>query len=51
MNMLENLKEEIEMERRKLDEMLETMSMSDALEQSRKLDGLIEKYIDLTNAA
>ncbi len=50
MNKVENLKMEIEKERRKLDEMLETRTMEDVLGQSRKVDILIEKYIDLTNA-
>lgn len=49
MNRIEKLKEEIERERRKLDEMLGVMTMEDALMQSRKLDGLLEEYINLTN--
>lgn len=49
MNKLENLKMEIEAERRKLDEMLENMSMEEVLGQSRKVDSLIEQYIKLTN--
>lgn len=39
------LKEEIEKERKRLDEMLERMPMEEALAQSRKLDGLLEEYI------
>lgn len=49
MNKLENLKMEIESERRKLDEMLESMTMEEVLGQSRKVDSLIEQYIRLTN--
>lgn len=51
MNQIENLKVQIEKERRKLEEMLSTMTltMEDVLMQSRKLDGLMEKYISLTN--
>lgn len=49
MNKLENLKMEIEAERRKLDEMLENMSMEEVIGQSRKVDSLIEQYIRLTN--
>lgn len=49
MNKVENLKMEIEAERRKLDEMLENMSVEEVLGQSRKVDSLIEQYIELTN--
>ncbi|MFR8169403.1 MAG: Spo0E family sporulation regulatory protein-aspartic acid phosphatase [Marvinbryantia sp.] len=51
MNQIENLKVQIEKERRKLEEMLSTMTltMEDVLMQSRKLDGLMEEYISLTN--
>ena len=51
MNQIENLKVRIEKERRKLEEMLSTMTltMEDVLMQSRKLDGLMEEYISLTN--
>lgn len=45
----EYLKEEIERERRVLDEMLAVMTMEEALQQSRKLDSLMEKYLDLLN--
>lgn len=45
----EYLKEEIERERRVLDEMLATMTMEEALLQSRKVDSLMEKYLDLLN--
>lgn len=45
----EHIREEIEAERRKLDRMLESMSMEDVLGQSRKLDSLIEEYMSLTN--
>lgn len=49
MNKVENLKMEIEAERRKLDEMLENMSVEEVLGQSRKVDSLIEQYIEWTN--
>ncbi len=51
MNQIESLKVQIEKERRKLEEMLSTMTMTmeDVLKQSRKLDGLMEEYIGLTN--
>ena len=51
MNQIENLKVQIEKERRKQEEMLSTMTltMEDVLMQSRKLDGLMEEYISLTN--
>ena len=51
MNQIENLKVQIEKERRKLEEMLSTMTltMEDVLMQSRQLDGLMEEYISLTN--
>ena len=47
MERLMSLKEDIERERRVLDEMLDRMSMEDALRQSRKLDQLLEEYIRL----
>lgn len=47
MSRLEALKVEIETERRKLDEMLYTMTMEQVLPQSRKLDGLMEEYITI----
>lgn len=47
MNKREHLKTEIEKERRVLDEMLTTGTMQDALGQSRKLDRLMEEYINL----
>ncbi|EET60057.1 Spo0E like sporulation regulatory protein [Marvinbryantia formatexigens DSM 14469] len=51
MNQIESLKVQIEKERRKLEEMLSTMSltMEDVLTQSRELDRLMEEYIGLTN--
>lgn len=48
MRRVEELRTEIEAERRKMDEMLEKSSMEEALEQSRKVDRLIEKYLILT---
>lgn len=49
MGRTEYLKEEIERERRVLDEMLESRTMEDVLAQSRKLDRLMEEYLDLAN--
>ncbi len=49
MRTAEYLRTEIETERRKLDQMLESMSMEEVLGQSRKLDSLIEEYMSLTN--
>ena len=48
MNKVDNLKKKIEEERRRLNEMLGTGSAQDVLLQSRKLDGLMEEYIALT---
>lgn len=42
-----SLKKDIERERKILDEMLDRMSMEDALQQSRKLDRLLEEYVRL----
>ena len=47
MNSLESLKEQIEKERKVLDEMLCTKTMEAVLKQSRKLDGLMEEYLNL----
>lgn len=47
MKNLETLKVQIETERRTLDKMLESMKMEDVIDQSRKLDQLIEEYVDL----
>ena len=47
MNSLETLKREIEKERAVLDEMLVTKGMSEVIEQSQKLDRLIENYLDI----
>lgn len=47
MNSLETLKREIEKERAVLDEMLVTKGMSEVIEQSQKLDRMIENYLDL----
>ncbi len=47
MSQMEYLREEIERERRVLDEMLATMPMESALVQSQKLDRLMEEYLDL----
>ena len=49
MNKVEQLKAKIEEERRTLDEMLAGKTMEEVLLQSRKVDTLIEEYIDLTN--
>ncbi|MDO4343449.1 MAG: hypothetical protein Q4C50_01475 [Eubacteriales bacterium] len=49
MSKVEKLRAEIERERKMLDEMLETMTMEEVLGQSRKLDRLIEDYIEATN--
>lgn len=49
MRTAEQVRSEIETERRILDQMLESMSMEDVLGQSRKMDRLIEEYITLTN--
>ena len=49
MKKMEVLKRQIETERRNLDKMLETMRMEEVLEQSRKLDQLMEEYISMTN--
>ncbi len=46
MNKRKALKEQIERERKILDNMLESGSMEDALEQSRKVDQLMERYMD-----
>lgn len=46
-NTLETLKLEIENERQILDQMLQSKGMSEVLDQSRKLDQLIEQYLDL----
>ncbi len=46
MKSLETLKREIERERAVLDEMLTTKGMSEVIEQSQKLDRMIENYLD-----
>lgn len=47
MSRMEDLKRRIEEERCRLDQLLATTGMSEVLEQSRKLDGLIEEYLEL----
>lgn len=46
---LEILKQEIEKERSILNELLITKGMSEAIEQSQKLDRMIEQYLDMAN--
>lgn len=47
MSSVEALKREIEKERTILDQMLTTKGMTEVIEQSQKLDMMIEKYLDL----
>ena len=49
MSSIESLKREIEKEREILDYMLITKGMTEVIEQSQKLDLMIERYMDLTN--
>ena len=49
MSRIESLKREIEKEREILDHMLITKGMTEVIEQSQKLDLMIERYMDLTN--
>ena len=49
MNSLEMLKQEIEKERSILNELLITKGMSEVIEQSQKLDRMIEQYLDMAN--
>ncbi|MDO4522572.1 MAG: aspartyl-phosphate phosphatase Spo0E family protein [Eubacteriales bacterium] len=49
MGKLETLKQQIESERRALNEMLEGKSLEEALDQSRRLDKLIEEYVRMTS--
>lgn len=49
MSSIESLKREIEKEREILDHMLITKGMTEVIEQSQKLDLMIERYMDLTN--
>lgn len=46
---LEMLKQEIEKERSILNELLITKGMSEVIEQSQKLDRMIEQYLDMAN--
>ena len=46
---LELLKQEIEKERSILNELLITKGMSEVIEQSQKLDRMIEQYLDMAN--
>ena len=45
----EILKHEIEKERSILNELLITKGMSEVIEQSQKLDRMIEQYLDMAN--
>ena len=49
MNSLEMLKREIEKERSILDQLLVTKGMTEVIEQSQKLDRMIEQYLDMAN--
>ena len=49
MNTVETLKREIEEARESLNQMLVTKGMTEVIEQSQKLDQMIERYLDLTN--
>ena len=49
MSSVEMLKREIEKERAVLDQLLMTKGMTEVIEQSQKLDLMIERYLDLTN--
>lgn len=49
MNRIEMLKKEIEKERSVLDQLLVTKGMSEVIEQSQKLDRMIEQYLDMVN--
>ena len=46
---VEILKQEIEKERSILNELLITKGMSEVIEQSQKLDRMIEQYLDMAN--
>lgn len=46
---LEILKQEIEKERSILNELLITKGISEVIEQSQKLDRMIEQYLDMAN--
>ncbi len=48
MSKLESLKRTIEEERRVLDEMVGCTGAEDVLQQSRKIDALMEEYIQMT---
>lgn len=48
MNELENLKEKIEEERKKLDQLVAAGDLDKSYGQSVIVDGLVEKYIGLT---
>ena len=49
MNSLEMLKQEIEKERGILNQLLVTKGMTEVIEQSQKLDRMIEQYLDMTD--
>ncbi len=49
MNSLEMLKREIEKERSILDQLLVTKGMTEVIEQSQKLDRMIEQYLDMAD--
>ena len=49
MSSLETLKREIEKERAILNKLLVTRGMSEVIEQSQKLDRMIENYLDIAN--
>ena len=51
MNSLETLKREIEKERAILNELLLTRGMSEVIEQSQKLDRMIENYLDIARVS
>ena len=49
MKRMENLKERIEIERRKLDSLLMEGRMEETYQQSLLVDRLIEEYLDMTS--
>lgn len=49
MSNLETLKQEIEKERGILDQLLMTRSMTEVIQQSQKLDKMIEQYLEMVN--
>lgn len=49
MSNLETLKQEIEKERGILDQLLMTKSMTEVIQQSQKLDKMIEQYLEMVN--